>query len=221
MATPEAPPTVAAVEPPAEPEMAAAPAAPQLDATTESPGSEALAEPDEPELAEAGPPDDAIADQPAASAQTLTGATSQAPSVESPAPDTAVTQPGAIAASPPPDASTEVQPGAIAAAPATTEAPAVSAPAETQVAAAPAVHVWLSSQKTREQAELGWQELKGAYPDLLGNLQLTVREVDLGAEKGVWYRVYAGPMADRKEAKALCDRIKAQPPNSDRLVAAD
>jgi hypothetical protein len=83
------------------------------------------------------------------------------------------------------------------------------------------VHIWLSSQKSREQAERGWEELKGAYPDLLGDLQLTVREVDLGETKGTWYRVYAGPMADKTEAKALCDKIKAQPPNSDCLVAPD
>ena len=94
-------------------------------------------------------------------------------------------------------------------------------PTETQVATAPAIHIWLSSQKSREQAERGWQELKTAYPDLLDKLELTVREVDLGAAKGVWYRVYAGPLASKQDAKDLCARIKAQPPNSNCLVATD
>jgi 23S rRNA U2552 (ribose-2'-O)-methylase RlmE/FtsJ len=89
------------------------------------------------------------------------------------------------------------------------------------VATAPAIHIWLSSQKSREQAERGWQELKTAYPDLLGKLELTVREVDLGAAKGIWYRVYAGPLASKQDAKDLCAKIKAQPPNSNCLIATD
>jgi hypothetical protein len=49
-----------------------------------------------------------------------------------------------------------------------------------------------------------------------------VREIDLGAAKGgVWYRVYAGPLASKQEAKDLCAKIKAQPPNSNCLVATD
>ncbi len=107
-------------------------------------------------------------------------------------------------------------------APAAGEAPAAPASTETQVATAPAIHIWLSSQKSREQAERGWGELKTAYPDLLGKLELTVREIDLGAAKGgIWYRVYAGPLATKQAAKDLCAKIKAQPPNSNCLVATD
>jgi hypothetical protein len=90
------------------------------------------------------------------------------------------------------------------------------------VAAVPTIHIWLSSLKTREQAEQGWEGLQKAYPDLLGSLQLTVREVDLGAAKGgIWYRIYAGPVASKADAKALCGKIKARPPNSNCLVATD
>jgi endonuclease III len=116
----------------------------------------------------------------------------------------------------------ETAPTASEGAPAAGDATAApAAPTETQVATAPAIHIWLSSQKSREQAERGWQELKTAYPDLLDQLELTVREVDLGANKGVWYRVYAGPLASRQDAKDLCAKIKAQPPNSNCLVATD
>ena len=102
------------------------------------------------------------------------------------------------------------------------ERAATQAPTQTQVATAPAIHIWLSSQKSREQAERGWKELQAAYPELLGKLELTVREIDLGAAKGgVWYRVYGGPLASKQEAKDLCAKIKAQPPNSNCLVATD
>ncbi len=39
--------------------------------------------------------------------------------------------------------------------------------------------------------------------DLLGGLTLTVERADLG-EKGVFYRVQAGPVADEAAARKLC-----------------
>ena len=130
---------------------------------------------------------------------------------------------GSAPASPPEQpAATATAPAASEGAPAAGEsAAAPAAPTDTQVATAPAIHIWLSSQKSREQAERGWQELRTAYPSLLGKLELTVREVDLGAAKGIWFRVYAGPLASKQDAKDLCAKIKAQPPNSNCLVATD
>jgi hypothetical protein len=195
-----------------------------------------IAQLEETELQPPGPPDDVIADQPAAvptpepQAEPETSITSS-PSADVPEPEQVEVEPPgepreAIAEEPDAVATPPQAPAAPTPEPAPTEesaaAEAAAAPAATQVAAAPTVHVWLSSQKTREQAARGWDELRTAYPDLLGDLELTIREVDLGAEKGgTWYRVYAGPMADKNEARALCDRIKAQPPNSDCLVAAE
>jgi hypothetical protein len=83
------------------------------------------------------------------------------------------------------------------------------------------VRIWLSSQKTSEQAERGWEELRKAYGALLGNLQPSIRQVDLGAEKGIWYRVYAGPLASRADAQVLCAKIKSQPPNSNCLIVVE
>jgi hypothetical protein len=83
------------------------------------------------------------------------------------------------------------------------------------------VRIGLSSQKTNEQAERGWEELRKAYGDLLGNLQPSIREVDLGAEKGVWYRLYAGPVANRADAQVLCAKIKSQPPKSNCLIVVE
>jgi hypothetical protein len=83
------------------------------------------------------------------------------------------------------------------------------------------VLIWLSSQKTSEQAERGWQELRAAYRDLLANLQPSIRQVDLGAEKGIWYRLYAGPLASRADAQVLCAKIKSQPPKSNCLIVVE
>jgi hypothetical protein len=51
--------------------------------------------------------------------------------------------------------------------------------------AGPIARIWLSSLKSRELAERDWRELQAAYGDLLANLEPTVRQVDLGPEKGI------------------------------------
>src|SRR5262249_36089393 len=169
---------------------------------------------------------DAAPSEPAAqtaAAEAAPATPPQQPTTTESAPATAATQAEPAAPSTQPStsasatetATTQTAPATPAAQPAPAEAaPAAgqsAAPTETQVATAPAIHIWLSSQKSRDQAERGWKELQTAYPDLLGKLELTVREVDLGAAKGVWYRVYAGPLASKQDAKDLCAKIKAQP----------
>jgi hypothetical protein len=176
----------------------------------------------EPESPPAAAPAQPAPEQPAATesaAATTTTETAPATAPEQPA---ATASAPAIATTATAPATPPQQPAATEGAPAAGEAPNAPAPTETQVATAPAIHIWLSSQKSREQAERGWQELKTAYPDLLGKLELTVREIDLGAAKGgIWYRVYAGPLASKQAAKDLCAKIKAQPPKSNCLVATD
>jgi hypothetical protein len=88
-------------------------------------------------------------------------------------------------------------------------------------AAGPVVRIWLASLKSRELAERDWRDLRAAYDDLLGNLEPTVRQVDLGPEKGIWYRIYAGPLASRDEARTLCAEIKSRPPKSNCLIVVE
>ena len=213
----EPPPSQTAAVP--QPETPAAPA----ESTTPAPATDdannipmIVTEPESPPApAPAQPaPEQPAATESAPAASTAETAPATQPAATEGAPATATAE----TAAPPPPA----QPAATAGAPAAGEAPAAPPPPPTQVATAPAIHIWLSSQKSREQAERGWQELKTAYPDLLGKLALTVREIDLGAAKGgIWYRVYAGPLASKQDAKDLCAKIKAQPPNSNCLVATD
>lgn len=49
--------------------------------------------------------------------------------------------------------------------------------------------------------------MQKAYPDLLGGLTLTIQRVDKGAA-GIFYRLQAGPLADKDAAKKLCASLK-------------
>jgi hypothetical protein len=53
----------------------------------------------------------------------------------------------------------------------------------------------LASVRSEEAAVQEWNRLKRANSDLLGNVSVTPVRVDLG-EKGVFYRVLSGPVAD-------------------------
>ena len=68
----------------------------------------------------------------------------------------------------------------------------------------------LASFRTEPSALDEWDRLRRRHPDLLGGLQPSLRRVDLGAEKGVWLRLLAGPLADTGALDALCDRLRAR-----------
>ena len=68
----------------------------------------------------------------------------------------------------------------------------------------------LASFRTEPSALDEWDRLRRRHPDLLGGLQPSLRRVDLGAEKGVWLRLLAGPLAATGALDALCDRLRAR-----------
>lgn len=70
----------------------------------------------------------------------------------------------------------------------------------------PAVH--LASYRSREAADRGWAQIKRAHAELLGKLTSEVTQINLGAGKGIFYRLNAGPLADRGAAASLCDKLK-------------
>ena len=127
------------------------------------------------------------------------------------------------AASAPPAASPpSAAPAATAsAAPATPAAPAKPAPAPAANASAEKTpkkiaaretgewHVQLGAVRSAEEAQHEWARLQGKYPDLLGQLSLNIQRVDLGAGKGVFFRIRGGELQDRGQANALCDKLKA------------
>ncbi len=102
-----------------------------------------------------------------------------------------------------------------------TPAPAAKAPEarpETQVAAVtPAAptpgtpgsfQIQLVSVPTEEAANSEWKRISGKHQDLFASLTPSVTKADLG-EKGIYYRLRAGPLADKAAADQLCAALAA------------
>jgi hypothetical protein len=111
------------------------------------------------------------------------------------------------AASAPPKASPEPAPAAVAVkAPTGDSAPAPTpAPATTK-----GYLIQLAAVRQPEQARKEWERLQRAYPDLLGDLQLSVIKADLGPQKGIYYRLRAGPLPDEATARKRCAGLSQQ-----------
>ncbi len=59
-------------------------------------------------------------------------------------------------------------------------------------------------------ADAALRRIFDANTDLLGDLTSKVERADLGADKGVFWRLRSGPLADGAAAKTLCDRLNAR-----------
>jgi hypothetical protein len=68
--------------------------------------------------------------------------------------------------------------------------------------------VQIASYRSEQEASTGWQALTAEQADLLAKLPHAVAKADLGAEKGIYYRLQAGSFSDRNDAKALCADLK-------------
>jgi hypothetical protein len=72
--------------------------------------------------------------------------------------------------------------------------------------------VQLGAFRNPDNAQRGWTQLRDAHPDLLSempfDLSLHISKVDLGEDKGVWFRVQAGPFTAETEAMALCNELR-------------
>jgi hypothetical protein len=91
-------------------------------------------------------------------------------------------------------------------------------PPDMQIASVSTINVQMSSQKTRSEAEGSVEKLKAVYAKVVEPYDFYVKEVDLGKPKGIWYRVLVGPIPSEKDARALCAKIKSEPPHNDCLV---
>ena len=65
----------------------------------------------------------------------------------------------------------------------------------------------LAAARSPQGARSEWERLRKNHLDLLGYLELKVTKADLGARKGVYYRLRAGPLADEKAARQLCKQL--------------
>jgi cell division septation protein DedD len=72
----------------------------------------------------------------------------------------------------------------------------------------PAVH--LASYRSRKAADRGWIQLRRAHREVLDNLESEITKVNLGPGKGIFYRLKAGPVADKTAAAEVCRRLKSR-----------
>ena len=141
------------------------------------------------------------------------------PTVEQllPPPEAPKPEPEQIDRQPEP-AAVEVEPPATVAAAETTPPapePAVEAPAPEPASPQTSVPefqyvVQLAAFRSEEPAGRAWGTLRQKYPDILNGMDHRVRKVDLGAKKGVFYRLQAGGFETRTAALAVCDQLKAK-----------
>lgn len=66
----------------------------------------------------------------------------------------------------------------------------------------------LASYRKPGNADKGWLILAGKHADLLTDFDYAIAEVDLGAGKGIYHRLEAGPVSSFSEAVAICTEIK-------------
>ena len=66
----------------------------------------------------------------------------------------------------------------------------------------------LGALRSVEAAQASWTRLKSAQPDILAKLPANAVKVDLGPDRGVYYRVLAGPIADETSATQSCNTLK-------------
>jgi hypothetical protein len=70
--------------------------------------------------------------------------------------------------------------------------------------------VRLAAYRSIENSRKGWDILRSANSDLFRDLQPSLYRIDLGPEKGIFYRLEAGPLTDRIAASALCATLRAR-----------
>ncbi|MEE8188936.1 MAG: tetratricopeptide repeat protein [Kiloniellales bacterium] len=82
-----------------------------------------------------------------------------------------------------------------------------SQPEMTQWVPAVVYAVQFASYRSEERARKGWIELRRLAPDLLAEIEPEVRRADLGADKGIFYRLRTG-LQTKDAADLLCMALK-------------
>jgi hypothetical protein len=119
-------------------------------------------------------------------------------------PPPAVVPEEAIAALPPPSATPEaLPPAAPPAVPSPAAPPPVAAVAE---AHKDGLRLQIASLRSPEAAQSEWERVKRQHGDLLGGFTLTVARHD--DQRGTFYRVQVGPVADTAQAERICAELK-------------
>jgi len=94
-----------------------------------------------------------------------------------------------------------------AAAPPGKPAPPQAAPPKTAATGAGGARLQLGSVRSEDAARQDWERIRRKNADLLGTLSATPIRADLG-EKGIYYRILTGPVADQAAAERICGELK-------------
>ncbi len=86
--------------------------------------------------------------------------------------------------------------------------PVINAPVATSTAVG-SFRVQLGAVRDEPAAKSEWTRLKQRHSDVLGNLELDVERADLG-ERGIFFRVRGGPLAEEAAAKRICETLKTR-----------
>ena len=98
------------------------------------------------------------------------------------------------------------QPEQSAGLPPTNPHPMPSKPAE-EPGTAGGVRLQLGAVRSEGVAREEWARIKRSNPDLLGRLTAVAIRADLG-DKGIYYRIQAGPVGDPATAERLCGELR-------------
>jgi hypothetical protein len=126
----------------------------------------------------------------------------EAEAAKTPTPVQTASTTGAATPAPPAVQPTDVKPG-------TTESgPTIASLIDNMSGPTAGWRVQVASVKNEDVAKSTWARLQSAHGDVMANLKMQAVRVDLG-EKGVWYRVQAGPL-DEKQAQTVCTTLKSR-----------
>ena len=98
---------------------------------------------------------------------------------------------------------------ALTASEAATDVNATSAAVESltnEAASGPTFYLQLMSLPVEARVRTEWSRLRSAHVEVLGNLDADVVRADLD-DRGVWYRLQAGPLASLSLATEACSRL--------------
>jgi cell division protein FtsN len=85
--------------------------------------------------------------------------------------------------------------------------PATASATQPSTDAANPFFVQLAARRDQTSALAAFADLQQKYPSILDGLAPTVKRADLG-DKGVWYRLWVGPMDTRGNAANVCENLK-------------
>jgi hypothetical protein len=69
------------------------------------------------------------------------------------------------------------------------------------------VDIHLALTRTPERAQRNWEDLHQANSDVLDGLEPRIARIDLGDERGIYFQLSAGPLANIEAAETLCSTL--------------